>query len=78
MPLYILVFLDECDCMSEKTLKIVQDNGHYYLKEEALYLSIFGRTRTPSLLPKYTTDYVIHKDVVRKIYIDGVGNFLFE
>ena len=23
-------------------------------------------------------DYVIHKEVVRKLYIDGVGNFVFE
>ena len=23
-------------------------------------------------------DYVIHKEVVRQLYIDGVGNFLFE
>ena len=39
---------------------------------------MFGGTRTPSLFPKYTTDYVIHKELVRKLYIDGVGNFLFE
>ena len=39
---------------------------------------MFDWTRAPSLLPKYTTYYVIHKEVVRKIYIDGVGNFLFE
>ena len=78
MPLYILIFLAECDCMSEEALKVVQDNGHYYLIEEGLYLRMFGETRDPSLLPKYTTYYVIHKEVVRKIYIDGVGNFLFE
>ena len=39
---------------------------------------MFGETRAPSLLPKYTTNYVIHKEVVRQIYIDGVGNFLFK
>ena len=46
--------------------------------EEGLYLRMFGGTRDPSLLPKYTTDYVVHKEVVRKLYIDGVGNFLFD
>ena len=64
--------------MSEEALKIVQDNGHYYLTEEGLYLRIFGGMRSPYLLPKYTTDYVIHNEVVRQLYIDGVGNFLFE
>ena len=39
---------------------------------------MFGGSRAPSLLPKHATDYVIHKEVVRQLYIDGVGNFLFE
>ena len=78
MPLYRFIFLAKCDCMSEEALKVVQDNGHCYLTKKGLYLRMFGRTRAPSLLPKYTTDYVIHKEVVRQLYIDGVGNFLFE
>ena len=64
--------------MSEEALKVVQNNGHYYLTEEGLYLRMFGGSRAPSLLPKYATDYFIHKEVVRQLYIDGVGNFLFE
>ena len=42
MPLYRLIFLIECDCISEGDLKVVQDNGHYYLTEEGLYLRMFG------------------------------------
>ena len=78
MPLYKLIFLIECNCMSEETLNIVEDNGHYYLSEEGLYLRMFGGTRAPSFLPKYATDYVVHKQVVRQLYIDGIGNFLFD
>ena len=59
-------------------MNILQDNGHYYLREEGLYLRMFGISRAPSLLPKYAMDYVIHKKIVRKLYIDGVGSFLFE
>ena len=77
MPRYKLIFLFECDCMSEEALKIVQDNGHYYLTEEGLYLRMFSGTRAPSLLPRYAMDYVVHKEVVRQLYIDGIGNFLF-
>ena len=77
MSLYRLIFLAECDCMSEEALKVVQDKWHYYLTEEGLYLRMFGGSRAPSLLPKYAIDYVIHKEVVRQLYIDGVGNFMF-
>ena len=59
-------------------MKVVQENRHYYLTEEGLYLRMFGGSRAPSLLPGYATDYVIHKEFVRQLYIDRVGNFLFE
>ena len=39
---------------------------------------MFGGSRAPSLLPKYATDYIIHKNVVRKVFLDGIGSFLFE
>ena len=39
---------------------------------------MYGGSRTPSILMKYATDYVRNKEVVRKLYIDGIGNFLFE
>ena len=77
MPIFKLIFLSKCDCMFEESLNIVQDNGHYYLIEEGLYLRMFHGTRAPSLFPKHATDYVIHKEVVRQLYIDRVGNFLF-
>ena len=78
MPLYQLIFLTECDCMSEKTLEFVQENGNYYLSEEGLYIRMYGGSRAPSLLLKYSTDYIVHKEVVRHLYIDGIGNFLFD
>ena len=79
MPLNTLIFLVECNCMSEEAaMKLVRDNGHYYLTKEGLYLRMFGGSRAPSLLPSYATNYLIHKEVVRHLYIDGVGNFLFE
>ena len=78
MPLYTLIFLSELNCMSEEALIVVQEHGSYYLTEEGLYLRMYGDSRVPSLLPKYVTDYVIHKEVVRQLYIDGIGNFLFE
>ena len=48
-----------------KELETVSDNGDYYFLEEVLYLRMYGGSRAPSLLPKYATDYVVHKEVVR-------------
>ena len=64
--------------MSKKTLETVIENGYYYLSEEVLYLRLFGGTKAHSLLPKYATDYVVHKELVRQLYIDRIQNFLFD
>ena len=78
MPLYKIIFLTECDCMSKNTLEVVEENGNRYLSEEGLYIRMFGGSRAPSLFPKYATDCIVHKEVVRKLYIDGIRNFLFD
>ena len=78
MPLYKLFFLTNCNFMSERALETLRENGNYYLSEEGMYLKMFGGSKAPSLLPKYATDYVVHKEVGIQIYIDGIGNFLFD
>ena len=78
MPLYTFIFLVECNCMSEEAFKVMQEFESYYLREDGLYLRMYGGLRARSLLPRYATDYVLHKEAVRQLYIDGVGNFLFE
>ena len=30
-----------------------------------------------SLLPKYATDYIVHKEVVRQLFLNGFGSHLF-
>ena len=64
--------------MLEEAFKVIQEFRSYYLIEDGLHVRMYGGSRAPSLLPKYATDYVLHKEVVRQLYIDGVGNFLFE
>ena len=39
---------------------------------------MYGGSRAPSLMPKYATGYVVHKEAVIQLFIDGVGNFLFD
>ena len=56
----------------------MQEYVDYYLTEDGLYFRMFGGSRAPSLLPKYATDYIIHKEAVRKVFLDGIGSFLFE
>ena len=58
--------------------KNIEEYANYYLTEKGMYIRMYGCSREPSLLPKYATDYVVHKEVVMKVYLDGVGSFLFE
>ena len=64
--------------MSKEAFKVIEEYGSYYLTEEGMYIRMYGGSRAPSLLPKYTIDYVLHKEAGRKVYLDSVGSFLFE
>ena len=46
--------------------------------EDGLYFRMFKGSRAPSLLPKYATDYIVHKEAVRQVFLNGIGIFLFE
>ena len=39
---------------------------------------MYGGTKAPSLLPKYATDYVVHKEEVRQLFLDVFGIYLFD
>ena len=39
---------------------------------------MYGCSRAPLLLPKYATNYLVHKDTARQVFLDGIGIFLFE
>ena len=78
MPLYKLIFLKDCNCMYEGALETVSKYGDYFFSEEGMYLRMYGGSKDPSLLPKYATDYVIHKEVVRQLYIDRFRKFQFD
>ena len=64
--------------MLEEAFKVIEEYGIYYLNDEGMYIRMYSGSREPSLLPKYAIDYVLHKEAVRQVYIDGVGSFLFE
>ena len=78
LPLYQPIFLKECNFMSKGAMETVSEYGDYFFSKEGFYLRMYGGSRDPSLLPRYTTYYVIHKEVVRQLYIDGLRNFLYD
>ena len=41
-------------------------------------MRMYGGTKAPSLLPKYATDFLVHKEAVREVFLDGFGNHLFD
>ena len=51
--------------------------GDYFFSEEGTCLRMYGGTKSPSLLPKYATDYIVHKEAIRQLFLDGFGSFLF-
>ena len=59
-------------------MQVIQSYADYFLTEHGMYFRMFGGSRAPSLLTKYATDYIFHKEVVRQVFLDGVGSFLFE
>ena len=78
MPLYTLIFLKGCNCMSEEALKFIEEYANYYLTNEGMYIRMYGCSRAPAFLPKYATNFVVHKEAVRQVFLDGIGSFLFE
>ena len=39
---------------------------------------MYGGSKTPHLLLKYAMDYIVHKEAVGQVFIDGIGHFLFQ
>ena len=64
--------------MSEESMQVIEEYVDYFLTENGMYFRMFGGSRPPSLLPKYATDYIVHKEAVRQVFIDGIGSFLFK
>ena len=69
MPLYQLILLEECKCMYDGSWDAIMEYGDYLFHEEG--------TKAPSLLLKYAIYYIVHKEVVRQLFLDGFGSFLF-
>ena len=78
MPLYQLIFLEEWKCLSEGALSSIEDFGDYFFFKEGTYLRMYGGTKAPLLLPRYATDYVVHKEAIRQLFLDGFGSHLFD
>ena len=78
MPLYQLIFLEECKCLSEGALESIEEFGDYFFSKEVTYLRMYGGTKAPSLLPRYATYYIVHKEAMRHLFLDGFGSHLFD
>ena len=64
--------------MSQGDLESIKKFGDYLFSKKGTYLRMYRRTKAPSLLPKYATDYIVHKEAVRQLFLDGVGSYLFD
>ena len=64
--------------MSKEALQVNEEYADYYLTKDRMYIRMYGCFGAPSLLPKYATDYVVNKEAVKQVFLDGIGSFLFE
>ena len=78
MPHYQLIFIEECKCMSEGALEAIREYGDYLFSKKGTYLRMYGGNKAPSLLPKYATDYIVHKEGLRQLFLEGFESFLFD
>ena len=76
--MYKLIFLEECPCLSEGPVESIKEYGDYFFTKEGMHLRMYGGTKAPSLLPKYATYYIVLKEIVRQVFLDGFGNHLFD
>ena len=77
-PLYKLIFLEYYPCLSEGAVESIKEYGDYFFTKEGTYLRMYGGTRAPSLLPKYATYYIVLKEAVIHVFLDGFGIHLFD
>ena len=63
--------------MSEGALEVISEHGDYLFSKEGTYLRMYGGTKCSSLLPKYATDYIMHRSG-KIVVLDGFENFLFD
>ena len=47
--------------MSEDAMQVIEEYGDYFLTENGMYIRMYGGSKTPHLLPKYATDYIVTK-----------------
>ena len=47
MPLYKLIFMEECICLSEGALESIREYGDYFCIEEGMYLRMYGGMKAP-------------------------------
>ena len=64
--------------MSEGALEYVREYGDYFFSEEGTCLRMYKGTKALSLLPKYATDYIVHKEAVIQLFLDAFESFLFD
>ena len=62
IPMYQLVFLEECKCLSKGDLYSIKEFGDYFFSKEVTYLRMYGGTKAPSLLPRYAIDLLGYLD----------------
>ena len=78
IPLYWIIFLKEPNYLYRNAMVVISVYGEYYFSQEGTYIKMYGCSWAPSLFPRNETDFVVNKEVVRNVFINGIGSYLHD
>ena len=78
MALYWIIFHEELNYLYENAMVVISEYGDYYFSQEGRYIRMYGCSRAPSIFPIYAMNFVVHKEDVRKVFINGIGSYFHD
>jgi hypothetical protein len=77
-PLYKSIYWFHPHRISPGAIKYLKEVGYWYMKKYYTYVSIYGATRPPHLLPKYVPDKLLAREVAYQPINKGFIAYLLE
>jgi hypothetical protein len=62
--------------LSDKSKKVIEKIGHWYLGEQETYIKVFDATRAPHLLPIYVPERIVLGKICYQTILQGYNETL--
>lgn len=72
-PLYTMIFCKPAPRLSEEAIQVVSMIRDWYVNEDSTYIRIYGATKAPHLLPRYSqTDWSSGRLLIKQFYMVSI------